>query len=54
MEESTNNNNVQSVCAAFVPSQQPSENKGDLNARKGGFLANVNLPNGATIKSVAM
>ena len=46
---SEHNNMGSSVCAAFVPSQQGEENNGDLNARKGSFLENVQIPKGATI-----
>ncbi len=52
--ESTHNNNGSSTCAAFVPSQQGSENKGDLNAMKGSFLENVALPQGATVKQLTL
>ncbi len=54
VESSTHNNNGNSACAAFVPSQQGSENKGDLNAKKGSFLANVSLPQGATVKQLTL
>lgn len=54
VEESTHNNMGDSVCAAFVPSQQGSENKGDLNAKKGSFLENVTLPQGATVKQLTL
>jgi hypothetical protein len=54
VESSTHNNNGSSACAAFVPSQQGSENKGDLNAKKGSFLANVNIPQNATITSLTL
>jgi hypothetical protein len=54
VEESTHNNMGNSVCAAFVPSQQGSENKGDLNAKKGSFLQNVILPQGATVKQLTL
>ena len=54
VEESTHNNMGNSVCAAFVPSQQGSENKGDLNAKKGSFLENVMLPQGATVKQLTL
>jgi hypothetical protein len=54
VEESTHNNNGSSVCAAFVPSQQGSENKGDLNAKKGSFLENVVLPDGVTVKQLTL
>jgi hypothetical protein len=54
VESSTHNNNGSSTCAAFVPSQQGAENKGDLNAKKGSFLANVNLPQNATITSLTL
>ena len=43
-----------SVCAADVPSQPGSENKGDLNAMKGSFLENVVLPDGATVKQLTL
>lgn len=46
---SEHNNMGESVCAAFVPSQQGEENNGDLNAKKGSFLENVQIPKGATI-----
>jgi hypothetical protein len=46
---SEHNNMGTSVCGAFVPSQQGEENNGDLNARKGSFLENVQIPKGATI-----
>jgi hypothetical protein len=42
------------VCAAFVPSQPGSENKGDLNAKKGSFLAQVVLPQGARVKQLSL
>src|SRR3954469_4877619 len=54
VEESTHNNMGASACAAFVPSQQGSENKGDLNAKKGSFLENVALPQGVTVKQVTL
>jgi hypothetical protein len=54
VEESTHNNMGHSVCAAFVPSQQGSENKGDLNAKKGSFLENVVLPQGVSVKQVTL
>lgn len=54
VEESTHNNMGNSVCAAFVPSQQGSENKGDLNAKKGSFLENVTLPQGARVKQLTL
>jgi hypothetical protein len=54
VEESTHNNMGTSTCAAFVPSQQGSENKGDLNAKKGSFLENVALPQGATVKQLTL
>ena len=54
VEESTHNNSGNSVCAAFVPSQQGSENKGDLNAKKGSFLENVSLPQGATVRQLSL
>lgn len=54
VESSTHNNNGNSTCAAFVPSEQGSENRGDLNAKKGSFLQNVQLPQGATIKQLAL
>ena len=46
---SEHNNMGTSVCPAFAPSQQGEENNGDLNAKKGSFLENVQLPKGATI-----
>lgn len=52
--ESTHNNNGNSTCAAFVPSEQGSENKGDLNAKKGSFLTNVALPQGATVTRLTL
>jgi hypothetical protein len=56
VEESTHNNNGTSVCqnGVFVPSQQGSENKGDLNAKKGSFLERVPLPQGVTVKSLTL
>jgi len=54
VQESTHNNNGDSVCAAFVASQPGSENKGDLNAMKGSFLENVALPQGATVKQLTL
>jgi hypothetical protein len=54
VESSTHNNNGSSVCAAFVPSEQGSENKGDLNAKKGSFLQNVSLPQGATVTRLTL
>jgi hypothetical protein len=52
--ESSHNHDGGSVCAAFVPSEQGSENKGDLNAKKGSFLENITLPQGATVKQVTL
>src|SRR5439155_24115850 len=53
--ESTHNNAGDSVCAAgFVPSEQPSENQGDLNARRGSFLESVQLPEGATVSQLTL
>ena len=46
---SEHNNMGTSACGNFVPSQQGEENNGDLNARKGSFLENVQIPKGATI-----
>ena len=46
---SEHNNMGTSVCGNFVPSQQGEENNGDLNARKGSFLENAQLPKGATV-----
>jgi hypothetical protein len=54
VEESSHNNNGGSVCAAFVPSQQGSENKGDLNAKMGSFLESVTLPQGATVRALTV
>lgn len=54
VESSTHNNNGNSVCAAFVPSEPGSENKGDLNAKKGSFLENITLPQGATVKQLTL
>lgn len=56
VEESTHNNNGASVCknGVFVPTQQGSENKGDLNAKKGSFLERVPLPQGVTVKSLTL
>jgi hypothetical protein len=54
VEESSHNNMGDSVCAAFVPSQQGSENKGDLNAKKGSFLENVTLPQAAKVKQLTL
>jgi hypothetical protein len=54
VEESTHNSMGNSVCAAFVPSQQGSENHGDLNAKRGSFLENVTLPQGATVKQLTL
>jgi len=53
--ESTHNNAGDSVCAAgFVPSEQPAENQGDLNARRGSFLESVQLPEGATVSQLTL
>jgi hypothetical protein len=46
---SEHNNMGSSACGNFVNSQQGEENNGDLNARKGSFLENVQIPKGATI-----
>lgn len=54
VEESTHNNMGDSACGAFVPSQQGSENQGDLNAKLGSFLSQVLLPDGARIQRLAM
>jgi hypothetical protein len=54
VESSTHNNNGTSTCAAFVPSEQGSENKGDLNAKKGSFLQNVMIPQAATITRLTL
>jgi hypothetical protein len=56
LEDSTHNNNGNSVCqnGVFVPSEQGSENKGDLNARKGSFLERVQLPQGVTVRSLTV
>jgi hypothetical protein len=57
---STNNNNGQSVCEAFVARQNMdpgllnSENRGDLNAIKGSNLIGVNLPQGARLKTLTL
>ena len=53
--ESTHNNQGDSVCATgFVPSQPISENHGDLNASKGSFLEQVQLPQRATVLSLSL
>jgi len=54
VEESSHNHNGGSVCAAFEASEQGSENKGDLNAKKGSFLQNVILPQGATVRQLTL
>ncbi len=55
VEESTHNNNGDSVCVAgFQASQPPSENKGDLNAKKGSFLNPVQLAQGAKVKQLTL
>jgi hypothetical protein len=54
VESSTHNNNGTSTCAAFVPSEQGAENRGDMNAKKGSFLENVQLPQGATINQLTL
>ncbi len=54
VEDSTHNNNGSSACGAFVPSKQGGENRGDLNAKTGSFLANVQIPNGAAMKRLRM
>jgi hypothetical protein len=52
--DSTHNNSGSSVCGSFVASEQGSENKGDLNARKGSFMAPVELPDGATVNELSI
>jgi hypothetical protein len=54
VEDSTHNNAGSSVCGSFVASEKGAENKGDLNAKLGSFLAPVVLPDGATIERLAM
>lgn len=54
VESSTHNNNAVSACGAFVASQKGDENRGDLNARTGSFLANVQLPHGASVQRLTM
>lgn len=54
VEESTNNNGGASVCADFVASQPGAENRGDLNAKLGSFLAGVALPDGVKIRRLTM
>lgn len=54
VESSTHNNNAASACGAFVASQKGDENRGDLNARTGSFLANVRLPHGVSVKRLTM
>jgi hypothetical protein len=54
VEDSTHNNMGSSVCGNFVQSHQGGENKGDLNAKTGSFLASVQLPGGATVKGLRM
>ena len=54
VESSTHNNTGNSVCAAFVPSEQGAENKGDLNAKKGSFLQTISLPQGATVRRLTL
>ncbi len=54
VEESTHNNNANSVCGSFVASHQGSENKGDLNAKTGSFLMPVVLPDGVKINRLTM
>jgi hypothetical protein len=52
--ESTHNDSGSSVCGTLVPSQQGSENQGDLNATKGSYLAPVELPDGATVTDLTL
>ena len=51
---SEHNNMGASVCGNFVASQQGEENNGNLNARKGSFLENVQIPKGATITNLRL
>jgi hypothetical protein len=52
--ESTHNNAGSSICGTFVPSEPGAENKGDLNAKRGSFLAPVELPDGATASDLTV
>jgi hypothetical protein len=52
--ETTHNNMGDSVCAAFQASQPVSENKGDLNAVKGSFLARLPIPDGSKIHDLTL
>jgi hypothetical protein len=52
--ESTHNNAGDSVCAAFVPAEPGSENRGDLNAKKGSFLAPVHIPDGSKVQDFSV
>jgi hypothetical protein len=53
-EETTHNNAGDSVCGTFQPSEPTSENMGDLNAKKGSFLARVSLSDGAVIRRLGL
>ena len=50
----THNNAGSSVCGTFQPSEPTSENKGDLNAEKGSFLARVSLSDGVVIRRLGL
>jgi hypothetical protein len=53
-DETTHNNNANSVCGSFRMAHPPGENKGDLNAKTGSFLTNARLPQGATVKRLTV
>lgn len=54
VEASTHNKPGNSVCGDFVQSTQGAENRGDLNAKTGSFLANVSLPHGSEVRRLTM
>jgi hypothetical protein len=54
VESSTHNNASDTVCNAFVTSQQGAENKGDLNAIDGSYLQEVLLPQGAKVTRLTL
>lgn len=51
---SSTHNDGDQVCGAFVASQPPDENRGDLNAKLGSFLTNVRLPDGVEVRRLTL
>lgn len=54
VEYSVHNSAGSSACSSFAPSDQAGENQGDLDNGNGSYLANVRLPQGATVTRLSL